>query len=416
MRKQFDELVETMKRWDLYFKGDEVDCALNDLESAIDEVEKRIECAVQSADEINSLISEYTERVDKKESFVMSVNTHDEIQRCSNDVTIALDLNEDMCIKDNWYNLFSPKEEPKPIAVGDIEYDFPEEVYTIGNADNTEIIGDVYESVFIKLLEGKVIFTENDKGFTSGKTNYVITHEQFIPLIKFHQIDLSNVPIKQDEFASFESSWGIITCAKDGVVISVDGDLEINGERNYLFDIAKFDLEEYGKFCESRNITMGEADDILAVGFWRKDNTYNAPDFEWRNSIFGDADVELLKARFEAYTDEELQLFNGDNEETLKNWNREDAIQEAIDSLVQEKSDEVVPSSQCKNTETFDKVKQVIEMLKTLDNGNCVDGETMSHIVSELGFDEFLLKHLIMSRSNIEINDILTEKKELNGY
>jgi hypothetical protein len=49
--------------------------------------------------------------------------------------------------------------------------------------------------------------------------------------------------------------------------------------------------------------------------------------------------------------------------------------------------------------------------LKTLDNGNCVDGETMSHIVSELGFDEYLMKALMMSSSNIAINDILAEKK-----
>jgi hypothetical protein len=154
---------------------------------------------------------------------------------------------------------------------------------------------------------------------------------------------------------------------------------------------------------------MGGDDDILAVGFWRKDNTYNAPDFEWRNSIFGVYDVELLKARFEAYTDEELQLFNGDNEETLKNWNREDAIQEAIDSLVQEKSDAPTELAKPNNNEI---VNNIISQLKEID----VNGETMSRIVSELGFDEYLMRSLIMSRSNIEINDILTEKKELNGY
>jgi hypothetical protein len=328
MRKQFDELVETMKRWDLYQENDEVDCALNDLESAIDEVEKRMICAVRSAKEINKSISKYTARVDKQESFVMTVNSHDEIQNSSDDVRIALDLNEDMCIKDNWYNLFSPKEEPI------------------------------------------------------------------------------------EEFASFESSWGIITCAKDGVVISVDGDLEIDGELNYLFDIAKFDLDEYGKFCESRNITMGEADDILAVGFWRKDNIYNAPDYEWRNSIFGVYDVELLKGRFEAYTDEELQLFNGDNEETLKNWNREDAIQEAIDSLIQEKADEVAPTELSDKTKKNEIVNNIISQLKDIN----VDGETMSRIVSELGFDEYLMKSLMMSRSNLEIIDNLAEKEKINGY
>jgi hypothetical protein len=50
---------------------------------------------------------------------------------------------------------------------------------------------------------------------------------------------------------------------------------------------------------------------------------------------FGDIESDLRK-RFESYTDEELQIFNGDNEETLKNWNRENAIKEAIESLIEE--------------------------------------------------------------------------------
>jgi hypothetical protein len=204
MRKEFDELVAIMNGNELFQKNDEVDCALYNLEKKIDEVEKRMICAVLSAKEINETISKHTDKVDNDGFFKLNVNEHDLIQNCADDVRIALNLIEDMCIKDNWYNLFEPL--GKPIVVGNVEYDFPEEVYTIGNADNTEIIGDVYESILIKLLEGKVIFTENDKGFTSGKANYVITHEQFIPLINFHQIDLSKVPIKREEFMSVESS------------------------------------------------------------------------------------------------------------------------------------------------------------------------------------------------------------------
>jgi hypothetical protein len=43
-----------------------------------------------------------------------------------------------------------------------------------------------------------------------------------------------------------------------------------------------------------------------------------------------------LRKRFEGYTDEELQIYNGDNEETLKNWNRKDAIDEAIETAMEE--------------------------------------------------------------------------------
>lgn len=249
MRKEFNELVETMKRCNLFQKDDEVDVALTNLSNKIYEVEKRIECAVRSAREVNQLVSKYTEDVDNHQPIGMTVNDHDSILRGSNDVTIALDMGDTECVENNWYNLFSPKEseetypivncldcghpqplleenihvdsvsrymvceqcenqfniddKPKPIAVGNIEYDFPEEVYTIGNADNSEIIGDVYQSVFINLDKLGVIVCENDEGFNFGKANYVVKDNSLIPLIIANQIDLSKVPIKKEVFMTF---------------------------------------------------------------------------------------------------------------------------------------------------------------------------------------------------------------------
>jgi hypothetical protein len=46
--------------------------------------------------------------------------------------------------------------------------------------------------------------------------------------------------------------------------------------------------------------------------------------------------VADLRKRFEAYSNEELQIFNGDNKETLENWNRADAIEEAIITTLDE--------------------------------------------------------------------------------
>lgn len=63
---------------------------------------------------------------------------------------------------------------------------------------------------------------------------------------------------------------------------------------------------------------------------------------------------------------------------------------------------------------TFDKVKQVIEILKTIDNGSCVDGETMDYIVKELGFEEYLLRSLVMKSSYKETKDLLREKFEIS--
>jgi hypothetical protein len=276
MKAEFNELVDTLKRWELYHENDEVHMALESLEKKIDEVMKRIECAVRSATEIREVISKFTERVDNNEAFIMHIDDHDSIFRSSNDVDIALALNDTECIDNNWYELFKPIEELKPIAVNNIEYDYPEDVFTIGNEDNTEIIADVYESVFDSLCKLGLIRCEGDNNFPFGKANFVV-HDNFsIPIVKINQIDLSKVPIKQE----------------------VD----------------------------------------------------------------------------------------------------------------------VAPTMQCRNTHTFDKVKEVIQILQTLDDGQCVDGETFGYIVSQLGFEEYLLRYLIMTSSNIHINDLLAEKKEINDY
>ncbi len=63
---------------------------------------------------------------------------------------------------------------------------------------------------------------------------------------------------------------------------------------------------------------------------------------------------------------------------------------------------------------TFDKVKQVIEILKTIDNGSCIDGETMDYIVKELGFEEYLLRSLVMKSSYKDTKDLLREKFEIS--
>ena len=364
MRKEFNELVATMKRWDLYFKGDEVDIALTDLEKVIDEVEKRIECAVRSAKEINETISKYTEDVDKDLPINMSVSDHDLIQNCSNDVDIALDMGEDMCVVDNWYNLFSKTEELKPIAVGNIEYDFPEEVYTIGNADNTEIIGDVYESAFHEFLDLGILVLEDSNDFTSGKTNYIVLDNKFISIVKKKQIDLSKVPIKNEVFMTFHSSWGEIDCDREGKVIEIRGDEEYNGERNYLFDIAVFDLPTYFVFLNSKNITMGEADDILAVGYWNKDNTYS------------EADAPPLTPKYHLTLEEWVRnIFGGDE--------KEDA-----------------PTQLCSDPTKHEIVNSIISQLKGIE----VDGETMEYILRKVGMEEQMLKQLFAQSTNDEID------------
>ena len=107
MRKEFNKLMETLNRWDLYQVGDEVDNALTELRNKIDEVETRIEFSKKISSEINNTISEYTEFVDKNQIFSMGVSHHDTIQLGSSDINIALTLDDDTCIADNWYQVFN---------------------------------------------------------------------------------------------------------------------------------------------------------------------------------------------------------------------------------------------------------------------------------------------------------------------
>lgn len=198
MKKEFNKLANVLERYDLTEYGDELDMALKNLKDKIEEVEQRMECARRSAAEVTKTIVKFTKTIDEGLMISMGVNDHDAIERGAYDVITSLDLNEDMCVKDNWYNLFN---QLQPIAVGRIEYEFPEDVYTIGNSDNTDIVGDVYESDFIKLCELGLIWCESDERFPTGegnKANYVVRNNEFIILVKNKQIDLGQVPIKNE--------------------------------------------------------------------------------------------------------------------------------------------------------------------------------------------------------------------------
>ena len=258
----------------------EVSALLEKLEDKIDEVEKRIDCAIRSAKEINESITKYTEEIDDELPIKMSINDHDLIQNCSDDVRIALSLDDDMCVVDNWYNLFSTKEEPSPII--------------------------------------------------------------------------------REEFMSFESSWGTLTCDKEGYVIEVIGDEEFNGERNYLYDIWQIDLGEYEKFLNSIGQNLDHYhDDILSVGYWNKVDgkekllQYNKPDTDWR-------------------------------------WTQSMSTPE----------DDEAPTQLCKTPQTNEFVKDIIAKLKVIE----VDGETMEYILEQVGMKEQVLKQLFAQSTNDEID------------
>lgn len=321
MKKEFNELVDTLKRWDLFQQGDEVDMALTDLENKIDEVEKRIECAVRSAKEINETISKYTEEIDDGSPIKMSVSDHDVIQNCSDDVRIALDLNDDMSVIDNWYNLFSPIASENKFHVEN------EETYPIVNCLNCGHPQPLLEeNVHVDSMGRHMVCESCESSFNIE-------------------------PIKQEVFVSFESSWGTLTCDKHGNVIEVIGDEEYNGERNYLFDIAKIDLVEYENFLNSIGQELEHDEDMLSVGFWKKDGKYEEADHDWRKRMF---------------------------------------IVESNEP----------PTVLCQTPQINEFVKDIISKLKFIE----VDGETMEYILRQVGMQDQMLKQLFAQSTNDEID------------
>jgi hypothetical protein len=327
MRKEFEALHDVLFNGNTYDNEgncnyNEVNNLLTALENKIIEVEKRMDAATRSAKEITDTITVYENAVDDGLPFTMSVPHFDTIKNSSDDVRIALDLNDDMSVIDNWYNLFSPIARENKFHVGESE---DEETYPIVNCldcGHPQPLLD--ENVHVDSM-GKHMVCESCEGSFNVE------------------------PIKNEVFMTFSGSWGEIDCDREGKVIEIRADEYFNGERNYMFDIEKFDLVEYGKFLETKNITHGECDDILTVGFWRKGGEYAEPDHAWRGEIFP-------------------------------------------------------PTMQCRDSETFDKVKQVINILKTLDNGDCVDGETMEYILRQVGMQDQMLKQLFAQTTNDEID------------
>ena len=111
LKGAFNNLVESMKRYDLYQVGDEVGMELDNLSSIIDEVEKRIECVKRTNVDIHEIL--FTYQVKLKES--IGYDNVEILQRSVTDINIALDLNDSEPIENNWYRLFAEpkKEEPK---------------------------------------------------------------------------------------------------------------------------------------------------------------------------------------------------------------------------------------------------------------------------------------------------------------
>lgn len=69
------------------------------------------------------------------------------------------------------------------------------------------------------------------------------------------------------------------------------------------------------------------------------------------------------------------------------------------------------PTDLCKNPQDYEDVQDIIAKLKVIN----VDGETMQHILKEVGMEEQMLRQLIMSNPESDTRDLLDEKIELSN-
>jgi hypothetical protein len=304
-----------------------------------DEEDKRRECAIRTNKDNMNIIKQFVNAFEEEGELeqILHYGDYEALMRGVDDIDSVLDLEDDRCIGDNWYDLFEPKKEkqkkekPKVLIPKDsiLEWVETRKFYNVIGGAKARVTEDYTTEdksndlcIQVEWLDEKANGQENG-GYLLG-----MFKEEFEPEIYF----------------SFDSSCGSIDCDKEGNVIKVNGDEQICGDRNYLFDIARVDIKEHSEFCASKNITHGECTDILSIGYWTKKGEYNEPNHIWREEIY----------------------------------------------ITQNEA----PTVLCKTPQTHEFVKDIIAKLKVID----VDGETMQYILKEVGMEEQMFKQFIKDK------------------
>jgi hypothetical protein len=116
MKKEFESLKDILLTANILDENmdkcifDNVMYFLNELEDKIKETEKRIECTIKISKEVQNVVHDFTEAVDKDEKVLISTPSHDKMIFGLYDIIKVLDLNNNDCIEENWYGIFPPKE------------------------------------------------------------------------------------------------------------------------------------------------------------------------------------------------------------------------------------------------------------------------------------------------------------------
>jgi len=111
MRKEFDELVGMILLYKLVIDDDLVLIALDNLSKKINEVEKRLECIDKTLNDIRGGVRKINEIKHSSLGSTIDAILNDDILRGTYDIAIAIDLNDEEPITENWYGLFKEKSE-----------------------------------------------------------------------------------------------------------------------------------------------------------------------------------------------------------------------------------------------------------------------------------------------------------------
>tara|TARA_B100001094_G_scaffold321325_1_gene368888 strand:- start:1922 stop:2452 length:531 start_codon:yes stop_codon:yes gene_type:complete len=103
MRKELNKLIENLERFSA-IDDDAVGVALDNLYNKISEVEKRLVCVVKTNKDIQDGVHKIIETNDSITA--SDCILHDEVLRATYDVAIAVNLNDNEPIEENWYGLF----------------------------------------------------------------------------------------------------------------------------------------------------------------------------------------------------------------------------------------------------------------------------------------------------------------------
>jgi hypothetical protein len=87
---------------------------------------------------------------------------------------------------------------------------------------------------------------------------------------------------------TIESSWGTIETDEQGNVLNKYL-CEVDGEHCYLADVVRFDIQEFYTWFEKKfkEPSPKQYDfDVLDLGFWREDGSYDTADMDWRDRMW----------------------------------------------------------------------------------------------------------------------------------